>query len=183
LHFAERYPDIVESICVYSVFLASRDDMEWMLRGSGLFYPDLLEEIYRQSEGINPYTHYAKMIFSEDLSAIQTAIKYMAHYERILGSVDAKFDDVRIDNEIIKSCRVALYYAANRYFMDNDEIIKNIDKIKDIPVIIVHNRLDMCCPVKGAWKLYRALNNAKIEIVADRGHSSKALKKAVRAHF
>ena len=183
LLFAERYPEITKSLSVYSIFLARREDMEWMLKDSGLFYPDLLEEIRHQSEGENPYTHYAKLIFSEDLSSIQTALKYMSNYERILGRTDAKFEDVRIDNSIINSARISLYYAANRYFLEENEILKNIEKIQDIPTLIVHNRLDMCCPLKGAWDLYRSLNNAQIEIIADIGHGGKKLKKAVRKHY
>lgn len=183
LLFAERYPEIIKSIAVFSIFLARREDMEWILKDSALFYPDLIEEINRQSEGLNAYTHYAKLIFSEDLSAIQTAIKYMANYECILGKTDAKFEDVRIDNDVINSARIALYYAANRYFLEENEIIKNIDKIKDIPTLIIHNRLDMCCPLKGAWELYRHLNNAQIEIIADIGHGGKKLKKAIKKHY
>lgn len=183
LLFAERYPEITKNLCVSSVFLARREDMEWILKDSGLFYPDLLEEIRRQSEGENPYTHYAKLIFSEDLSSIQTAIKYMANYERVLGKTEAKFEDVRIDNETINSARIALYYAANRYFLEENEILKNIDTIKDIPTFIIHNRLDMCCPLKGAWDLYRSLNHAEIEIIADLGHGGKKLKKAFKRHF
>lgn len=183
LLFAERYPEMTKSLALSSIFLARREDMEWMLRDSALFYPDLLEEIRRQCEGENPYTHYAKMIFSEDLGSIQTAIKYMGNYERILGKTNAKFEDVRIDNDTINSTRISLYYAANRYFLEDNEIINNIDKIKDIPTIIVHNRLDMCCPIKGAWELYRSLNNAQIEIIADIGHGGKKMKKAFRKHF
>jgi len=183
LLFAERYPEISKSLYVSSVFLARREDMEWMLKDSALFYPDLLEEIRRQSEGENPYTHYAKLIFSDDLSSIQTAIKYMYNYECILGRTDAKFEDVRIDNATINSARIALYYAANRYFIEENEILKNIDKIKHIPTTIIHNRLDMCCPIKGAWDLYRSLDNANIEIIADLGHGGKKLKKAFRKHF
>jgi len=183
LLFAEKYPEMTKSLYVCSVFLASRSDMEWMLKDSALFYPDLLEEIRRQSEGENPYTHYAKLIFSEDLSSIQLAIKYMGNYERILGRTDAKFEDVRIDNNVINSTRVALYYAANKYFLDDNEILDNIDKIKDIPTFIFHNRLDMCCPVRNAWELYRSLNNAHIEIITDKGHGGKKLKKTMRKHF
>lgn len=183
LLFAERYPELTKSLAVYSVFLARREDMEWMLKDSGLFYPDLLEEIRRQSEGENPYTHYAKLIFSEDLSAIQTAVKYMGNYERLMGKTDAKFEDVRIDNDIINANRIALYYAANRYFLEDNEILNNVNKIKDIPTFIVHNRLDMCCPIKGAWELYRSLNNVQMEIVADIGHGGKKLKKTFRKHF
>lgn len=183
LLFAERYPEITKSLYVSSIFLARREDMEWMLKDSGLFYPDLLEEIRHQSEGENPYTHYGKLIFSEDLSSIQTAIKYMYNYERLMGKTDAKFEDLRIDNATINSARIALYYAANRYFLEDDEILKNINKIKHIPTTIIHNRLDMCCPIKGAWDLYRSLDNANIEIIADLGHGGKKLKKAFRKHF
>ena len=157
--------------------------MEWMLRDSGLFYPDLLEEIRNQSEGENPYTHYAKLVFSSDLGSIQKAIKYMVYYEYQMGKTNPKFEEVRIDNETITSARIYLYYAANRYFLEQNEILKNIDIIKDIPTLIVHNRLDMCCPLKGAWELYRAMNNAKIEIIDDIGHGGKKLKQAFRKHF
>ena len=183
LLFAEKYPERIARICLYAVFLARREDMEWMLRDSGLFYPDLLEEIRRQSEGENPYTHYAKLLFSEDLGSIQTAIKYMVHYEYQLGRLDAGFKEVPIDNAAITSARIGLYYAANRYFLADNEILKNIEKIENIPTLIVHNRLDMCCPLKGAWDLYRSLNNAEIEIIADLGHVGKKLRTAFRKHF
>lgn len=177
LLFAEKYPDLVKKICLYAVFLARREDMDWMLRGSGLFYPDLLEEIRSQSEGENPYTHYARLIFSDKLGSIQTAVKYMVHYEYQLGRLDAAFKEVSLNNETINSARVSLYYAANRYFLEDGEILKNIEKIKHIPTIIAHNRLDMCCPLKGAWDLYRSLDNAQMEIVADLGHVGDKLRK------
>ncbi len=183
LLFAEKYPECVKRICIYAVFLARREDMEWMLRDSGLFYPDLLEEIRHQSEGENPYTHYAKLIFSDDLGSIQTAVKYMVHYEYQLGKLDAGFKEVALDNNIINAARISLYYAANRYFLTDNEILKNIDKIKEIPTTIIHNRLDMCCPLKGAWDLYRSLDNAHIEIIADLGHVGDKLRKAYRKQF
>lgn len=183
LLFAEKYPDCVKQICLYAVFLARREDMKWMLRGSGLFYPDLLEEIRHQSEGENPYTHYARLIFTDDLGSIQTAIKYMIHYEYQLGRLDAAFNDVSIDNNIINSARISLYYAANQYFLTDNEILKNIEKIQHIPTFIVHNRLDMCCPLKGAWDLYRSLDNAEIEIIAELGHVGSKLRTAFRKHF
>ena len=183
LLFAEKYPELTKQLALFSIFLARRQDRDWILKNSALFYPDLLEEIYRQCEGENPYAHYAKKIFSEDLGAIQTAIKYMVHYEYQLGRLDAKFDDVRIDNNIINSARISLYYAANRYFLEENEILNNIEKIKHIPTLIVHNRLDMCCPLQGAWELDRSLDNTQIEIIADLGHGGKKLKNAAQKHF
>ena len=183
LLFAERYPELTKQLALFSVFLARREDMDWILKQSALFYPDLLEEIRRQSEGEHPYTHYARLIFSENLGSIQTSIKYMVNYEYQLGKLNAKFEDVRIDNNTINSARISLYYAANRFFLDENEILNNIEKIKHIPTLILHNRLDMCCPLQGAWKLYRSLDNAKIEIIADLGHGGKKLKTAARKYF
>ena len=107
----------------------------------------------------------------------------MVHYEYQLGRLDAGFKEVPIDNAAITSARIGLYYAANRYFLADNEILKNIEKIENIPTLIVHNRLDMCYPLKGAWDLYRSLNNAEIEIIADLGHVGKKLRTAFRKHF
>lgn len=183
LLFAEKYPELTKKLALFSIFLARKEDRDWMLKNSGLFYPDLLEEIYRQSEGENPYTHYAKLAFSENLGSIQTAIKYMVQYEYLMGQTDASFKEMRIDNKAITSARISLYYAANRYFLEENEILKNIDKIKDIPTLIIHNRLDMCCPLQGAWELYRSLNNAEIKIIADIGHGGSKLKKVAHKYF
>ena len=57
--------------------------------------------------------------------------------------------------------------------MEDDYIIKNCGRLKNIPTIIFHNRMDFCCPVYQAWDLYQALPNANLEIIPDYGHGSK----------
>lgn len=54
----------------------------------------------------------------------------MVHYEYQLGRLDAGFKEVPIDNAAITSARIGLYYAANRYFLADNEILKNIEKSK-----------------------------------------------------
>lgn len=59
----------------------------------------------------------------------------------------------------------------------------NIGKIEDIPTVIVHNRLDMCCPLLNAYKLSRKMKNSKLVIVPDKGHVSKLLYKVIDKEF
>ena len=59
--------------------------------------------------------------------------------------------------------------------MQENQILKNINKIKNIKCLIIHNRLDFCCPVKQAWDLKKALPKSKLKIVADYGHISKKM--------
>ena len=134
LLFAIKYPQLVKNIYLNSIFLARHEDMEWMLRDSGLFYPDLLEEIRNQSEGENPYTHYAKLVFSNDLGSIQKAIKYMVHYEYQMGKTNPKFEEVRIDhnaNSLIIDQYIVPYYGSYRsddfLIMKDNEVVCSLE--------------------------------------------------------
>ena len=46
-----------------------------------------------------------------------------------------------------------MHYSAHKFFLGANTILDNISKIKEIPTTIVHNRLDMVCPYKGAYDL------------------------------
>lgn len=59
------------------------------------------------------------------------------------------------------SCNLlALLSSNSHYFIygcwldDPDYILKNVDKIRDIPGIIVQGRYDMVAPMKTAWELH-----------------------------
>lgn len=41
--------------------------------------------------------------------------------------------------------------------LKDDQIMSNVERIRELPALIVHNRLDMVCPLIGAWRLHKAL--------------------------
>ena len=61
--------------------------------------------------------------------------------------------------------------------------MNNIDKIKSIPTLIVHNRLDFVCPVYMAYDLHKALPKSHLVIVPDKGHASPLLFKILDAEI
>ena len=79
----------------------------------------------------------------------------------------------------VNSFKVFLHYEKNKMFLKEDEILKNIHKIKHIPTLIVHNRLDMTCPIYQAYDLVKQLENCMFKIVPDIGHWSPKLKKTM----
>ena len=52
------------------------------------------------------------------------------------------------------------------------QLIKNIDRIRNIPAVIVQGRYDVVCPATSAWELAQAWPEADLRIVADAGHSA-----------
>ena len=60
----------------------------------------------------------------------------------------------------------------NDCFLEENQIIKNADKLKNIPAVIVQGRYDLICPMESAWELHQAWPKAELNIIADAGHSA-----------
>jgi proline iminopeptidase len=52
-----------------------------------------------------------------------------------------------------------------------DQLLRNVGRIRRIPAVIVHGRYDVCCPMSSAWDLHQAWPEAKLVIVPAAGHS------------
>ena len=65
-----------------------------------------------------------------------------------------------------------LHYIKNKFFMENNEILKNTDSISDIPGFIVQGRYDLICPPVNAFKLHQKWDKSKLILVDTAGHSS-----------
>jgi proline iminopeptidase len=63
------------------------------------------------------------------------------------------------------------YFMNNAFFNSDNYLIENIDKIRDIPGVIVQGRYDVVCPMTSAWDLHRAWPEAQLHLIADAGHS------------
>lgn len=68
--------------------------------------------------------------------------------------------------------RIETHYFVHGAFMRNDQqLLEDVDKIKDVPCTIVQGRYDVVCPMKSCWDLHRAWPEADVKVVSDAGHS------------
>ena len=173
LLFAETYPNRVSQLILSSVFLMRPLDAEWVTTQSRLFYPDLMDEMRAQAKSDKLIPYYHKLIFSEKYKDIQRAQKYYCSYEKQLGQLNPSFDKTpALTDAAIQFSRIYMHYEKNHFFVSSNQIMDHIHKIRHIPALIVHNRLDFCCPVAQAYDLHKALPKSKLFIVPDRGHGS-----------
>jgi proline iminopeptidase len=59
----------------------------------------------------------------------------------------------------------------NSGFVEENQILKNMDTIKHIPARIVQGRYDMVCPLENAHSLHQKWPASELYIVRDAGHS------------
>ncbi len=57
------------------------------------------------------------------------------------------------------------------FFSSDAQLLEQVDKIRQIPAVIVQGRYDVVCPMVSAWDLHRAWPEAELIVVADAGHS------------
>jgi proline iminopeptidase len=68
--------------------------------------------------------------------------------------------------------RIECHYFMNDSFLEQDEVLNNADRLRDIPGVIVHGRYDVVCPLEQAWALHKAWPQSHLQVIADAGHSA-----------
>ena len=181
LLFAEAYPQKISKIIVSSVFLARPYDISWVNSESERFYPDLWAEMRQKVHRKDIYPVYRRLLFSKNYQDNLKALTYLGSYEYMLGRLKPQFKQPEtLDMAELNAARIAFYYEEHKYFLISNQIIQHTGKIKNIPTLIVHNRLDFCCPVKQAWDLHQVLPKSRLIINAGSGHSTPRLFEATK---
>lgn len=173
LLFAQKYPTYVSKMFLALIFLARKQDADWGFKESKVLYPDIYNKI--EVKGVEDlFEYYYKLAFSKNKKDIIKSFNTFGGYECILGDLNPSLNlnYEPSDNEI-KSYKIQLHFYKNNFFIKENEILENIDKIKHIPTLIVHNRLDLVCTVDQAYDLHKAMPKSKLFIVDDIGHGSE----------
>ena len=181
LLFAIQNPQKVKYLLLSQIFLADEETRTWIEEDSALFYPDIIEKLYKYKNNSQSLSeNFASMINFGDMSEQVDAAVLYGGYERILGKLDPKLELIKLGADEIVSNKIYINYSAKKFMLEDNFILKHIEAIKTIPTLIVHNRLDMSCPLKGAYRLHKELPNSKFFVVKDIGHSSRKLKRKIK---
>ncbi len=171
LLWAIRHPEMVERLLLSQIFLADEEAKLWEEDGAGWFYPDFLEELKKNTEGVDLASYYNKLIKSNNLEEQLAAANTYGFWEVVRSSLSPHWNGCsELGEWELASQRVFINYAANGFWLPNNYILEHIDNIRKIPTLIVHNRLDFVCPLKGAYRLHKALPHSELVVVAGQGH-------------
>lgn len=132
-------------------------------------------EVDPEANGINK-KKLMKLLTSPDENTARKYSRLWAWYEIKVTNLDAPDDVIEklLDKNADGARGLALienHYVANDWFLKKDQLMKNIDSLKDIPAILINGRYDMMTPPITAHRLQKMLPNSKLYIVEASGHS------------
>lgn len=97
------------------------------------------------------------------------------YYDYLCSTLNPDFEKVR--NELVPHASLAItrffvHYAANNFFLENDQLLNNCHTISHIPTYIIHGRYDLVCPPKNAYDLWKKLPQSQLWYIMNACHAA-----------
>ena len=153
------------------------NEIDWaFINGPKIFAPKLFESFSNTADNAKDLiSKYYDEICVKN-SKIHSWIWH--DYERILSQINPDnsiFEEKKKIEERVglpNSPFMELHYIKNNFFMDDNEILNNASKLKNIPGYIIQGRYDLICPPVNAYNLSQKWVGSKLKIINTAGHSS-----------
>ncbi|HJO21656.1 MAG TPA: prolyl aminopeptidase [Candidatus Marinimicrobia bacterium] len=179
LAYSQTHPNSCKGLILRGIFLVRKKEIDWFYQeGANNIFPDRWESFLSPispDKRNNLLKAYYKILTGDNHSKKIEAAKAWSTWEfstvRLL--LDENFIGDASDEKFAEAfARIECHYFMNNCWFDSDNyLIENIDKIRNIPAVIVHGRYDIICPVVQAWDLHKAWPEADFHIIPDAGHS------------
>lgn len=180
LAYAQTHPNRCEALILRGIFMLRPKEIQWFYQsGASYLFPDAWESYLApipESERGDLIAAYYQRLTSRDRPTRQAAARAWSVWEASTSKLIPDDDLVQRfsdDSFADAFARIECHYFINGgFFTTEDHLLKNVDKIRHIPSVIVQGRYDVVCPMTSAWELHRAWPEATLEIVSTAGHSA-----------
>ncbi len=181
LSYAVKHTERVVGLILRGIFLLTEAETRWFYQeGASRLFPDAYDRYVAPipvEERGDLLTAFHKRLTGPDKAARSAAAKAWACWEgetiTIQGptSRPKRFEE---DDFADAFARIECHYFVNKGFFPEDGwLLKQaVEKLQNVPGIIVHGRYDVVTPLSSAWSLKKAWPNADLHVVTGAGHSS-----------
>ncbi len=177
LLYAQAHPDRVEALALRGVFTMTRAELGWFYGGgAGRFWPEqwrAFAQMVPADERDDLIAAYHKRLFGADPVEQARFARAWAGWESALAVLDPG------DGRGYPSSAYALAFARleNHYFTHggflecDDQVMRDMPRIRHLPGHIVQGRYDMICPPHTAQALHEAWPGSTLKMIANAGHA------------
>lgn len=176
LLYAETHPDRVRAMILRGVFLARQSDLDWFLRaGANRIFPEYWDEFVGtvpEMERGELVAAFHRRLHGNDVAGRTVVARAWSRWAScvttyLLPQAEEADEDIE---KIVCEASIETHYAYHRYFIQEDQILKESERLPRVPVKIIHGRRDLTCTPDASWALHRAIPGSELNVVAEGGH-------------
>jgi proline iminopeptidase len=179
LAYAEAHPRRATGLILRGVFLFRQSEVDWLYRpgGASLIYPDKWEDFLAPipaTEQDDLVEAYRRRLHSDDDAVRREAARAWSRWEAetiTLLPNPRVIDEAVGDRHAVAIARIENHYMVHRGWLEEGQLLRDLDRIRPLPCIIVQGRHDSCTPPQAAWDLHKAWPETDLRIVPDGGHA------------
>ena len=177
LAYAQTHPERVTELVLRGIFTFRQTELDWLyLYGASEIFPDKWEEFLApipEAERGDLVTAYQRRLTDPDRSVQLAAAKAWSKWEAETVTLlpNPEVIETHTDDDFaIAIARIENHYMVHKGWLEEGSLIRNAERLRHIPGVIVQGRYDCCTPPSAAWDLYKAWPESKLVIVPDGGH-------------
>jgi proline iminopeptidase len=179
LAYAERFPEHVSEMVLFSVATTTQRDVRWVTRDMGRYFP---EEWERFRNGVpaaerdgDLVTAYYRLLHDPDPRVREKAARDWCRWEDAhvaTGSdhrPDPRYDDARFR---MGFARLVTHYWHHAAFLEDGSLMRDAGRLAGIRGVLIHGRLDLSSPLDVPWQLSQAWPGSRLVVVDQAGHGA-----------
>ena len=179
LAYAEQHPERVSEMVLAGVGSGRRVETELMTRGLGRLFPeawarfrDMVPPAERDGDLAAAYN---PLLFHPDANVREQAARAWCDWESAMLPT-ARGPHPRYDSPQFRMAfaRLVTHYWSNASWLEEGQLLRNAQRLADIPGTIVQGRLDLTNLAGIPWELAASWPGSRLVIVEESGHEGGA---------
>jgi len=179
LAYSQTHPERTTALFLRGIFMLRQQEIRWFYQeGASAIFPDAWEEYLKPiplEEQDDLIAAYYKRLTSDQPEVRQEAARAWSIWEASTSKLvpDSQLMERFGQDEFAAAfARIECHYFVHNGFVETeDQLLKNVDRIRHIPAVIVQGRYDVVCPMVTSWELHQVWPEAEYLLIADAGHS------------
>jgi proline iminopeptidase len=175
LAYGEAHPQRCLGFILRGIFLCTASEIDWFLHGVEAFYPELYDEFVAPippAERGDLLQAYTSRMLSDDPRQYWPAARAWSRFEGRRVFLLPQPEETVSDTLDLGVGRLESHYMANLGFLEEGQLLRDLDRIRHLPCVIVQGRYDVICPPVSAYRLHQAWPGSTLKMIADAGHGA-----------
>lgn len=188
LAYAQAYPERVTELVLKAVTDGDRRSTEWITRDMGRIFPREWERfrggVPAEERDGDLAAAYSRLLHAPSPGVRAEAARAWCEWEDThmsLAPDAAPYLSVADPAFQLAFARIVTHYWRYGSFLDDGQLLRDIDRLRGIPAVLIHGRYDVSGPLDTAWRLHRAWLGSELVVLDDTGHRGGSMAAAITA--